>query len=72
MESVKLIKMSNPNFNVVAVDVDCEDPKNDSLKNKYNVPGYPYILIESKDGSTIEYNNKRTSDELLKTINEML
>lgn len=72
MESIKLIKMSNPNFNVDAVDVDCEDPKNDFLKNKYNIPGYPYILIETKDGSTIEYNNKRTSDELLKTINEML
>jgi len=72
MESVKLIKMSNPNFNVVAIDVDCEDPENDSLKNKYNVPGFPYVLIESKDGSTVEYTNKRTSDDLLKTVNEML
>ena len=72
MDSVKQIKMNNSNFNVVAIDVDCEDPKNNNLISQYEIPGYPYVLIESKNGQTIEYNKKRTSDELLNTVNEML
>ena len=72
MDTVKKIKIQNPNFNVIAIDVDCDDFKNKKLINKYNIPGYPYILIESKDGETYEYENKRTSDELLQTITGML
>jgi hypothetical protein len=72
MDTIKKIKIENPNFNVVAIDVDCDDSKNKELINKYDIPGYPYILIESKDGKRYEYENKRTSDELLRTVNEML
>jgi hypothetical protein len=72
METVKQIKKTNPNFNVIAIDVDCEDSNNQELINKYNIPGYPYILIESKDGKTYEYDNERTSETLLKTVKEML
>jgi len=72
MDTIKKIKIENPNFNVVAIDVDCDDSKNQELISKYDIPGYPYILIESKDGKRYEYENKRTSDELLRTVKEML
>ena len=70
IDTIKDIK--NPNFNIKAIEVDCDDLKNKELINKYDIPGYPYILIESKDGKTYEYENKRTSDELLKTVKKML
>jgi thiol-disulfide isomerase/thioredoxin len=53
--------MKNTSINVV--DVKCDDEKNKDLCNKYEVKGYPSVIID-KNGSIQEYNGPRTVDGL--------
>jgi thiol-disulfide isomerase/thioredoxin len=54
--------------NVEAYDVKCDNPINDNLCNKYDVPGYPTIVIV--DGNNVEnYSGPRTIEGLRKKLN---
>jgi thiol-disulfide isomerase/thioredoxin len=64
-KSLNLNIISNNQRDVEAIDVKCDD-KNELCK-KYNVPGYPYVLI-LKDDKQIEYKNGRTSNELISYV----
>jgi hypothetical protein len=48
-------------------DVKCDVSNNESMCEKYRVPGYPYIVIET-NGKTNQYNGERTADALIKEI----
>ena len=72
MNVIDDIKNRNNNFNVLAVDVDCDDPNNAELISNYEIPGFPYILIETKNGDRYEYKNERTTSKLIETVNSML
>jgi thiol-disulfide isomerase/thioredoxin len=52
---------------IKAIDVKCDDDKNKELCQKFNVPGYPTVVIESGDGVSI-YNGTRTSQSLRKYL----
>ena len=49
-------------------DVKCEDGPNEAMCNKYNVPGYPYIVVEKTDGSTKPYEGDRSANALLSFV----
>lgn len=68
-EFSKLISKKYPN--VEAIDVKCDEDNNKKLCQKYNVQGYPYILIV-KDGKKIEYNNDRTVQKLEEKIESLI
>lgn len=46
-------------------DIKCEDAQNEAMCSKYNVPGYPYIIVEKADGSKKPYEAERTANALL-------
>lgn len=52
---------------VEAIDVKCDDDLNKSICEQYQVPGYPYIIIEI-DSNPIQYNGERTADAILNHI----
>jgi len=54
--------------------IKCDDDKNSNKCKEYNVPGYPYIVIEKITGSNVQriiYENERTADSLLSYIKEL-
>jgi thiol-disulfide isomerase/thioredoxin len=53
------------------VEVDGEDSNNEQLVNKFNVQGYPTIVL-TKDGKNIEYDAKVDQPTLEKFINTMV
>ena len=60
---------TDPNLaHVDALDVKCDDDKNESMCEKYEVPGYPFIVVEI-DGKRTQYNGERTADALVKHVN---
>ena len=52
---------------IKAYDIKCDNSENESLCEKYNVPGYPYVLIENGQGS-VPYNGERTAKALIETL----
>lgn len=52
---------------IKAIDVKCDDDKNKDLCQKFNVPGYPTVVIESGDNVNI-YNGLPTSQSLRKFL----
>ena len=52
-----------------AYDVKCDDNNNSSMCKKYNVPGFPYVVIEN-NGEYLEYDGDRSATHLLKYIKE--
>lgn len=65
-DKVKMLK----DINIKAIDVKCdeEDNKtNQDLCKKYNVPGYPYIII-LVNNEPRAYDGERTSEALLRYI----
>jgi hypothetical protein len=62
------VKTNNALSHVDAIDVKC-DNKNELICEEYNVPGYPFIIIEN-DGKRIQYKGERTADALIKYILE--
>lgn len=65
------VKETNPSLNIEAHDIDCDDPKNTDLVTKYDIKGYPYIIIETPD-QTFEYEGERKAEDIINKINEML
>jgi len=54
---------------VEAYDVKCDNDNNKMMCKKYNVPGFPYIVIENED-KYLEYDGDRSAHHLLKYIKE--
>jgi hypothetical protein len=52
-----------------ALDVKCDDSANESMCEKYQVPGYPFVVIEV-DGKRTQYDGERTADALVKYLTE--
>ena len=52
---------------IKAIDVKCDDDKNKELCQKFNIPGYPAVVIESGDNNHI-YNGVRTAQSLRKYL----
>lgn len=60
-ESIK----NNPN--IEAIDVKCDNPDNEQMCKDYDVPGFPYIIIEKNNVKT-PYNGPRTAEAILNNI----
>jgi thiol-disulfide isomerase/thioredoxin len=59
--------------NIKALDIKCDDDvKNIELATKYNVPGYPYIIIVVDDKEPIIYDGDRTSVALIERIQTII
>lgn len=54
--------------NIQAIDVKCDDDANKELCAKFNIKGYPSVII-SKDSKFFEYNGQRSVDSLRKEVN---
>jgi hypothetical protein len=51
------------------LDVKCDKNENIELCNRYDIPGYPFVLIENvNSGEKFVYNNERTADEMYKFL----
>jgi len=57
--------------NINTLDIKCDKKENQELCNKYNIPGYPTVIIE-KNNTIIEYNGPRTVDGLYNSLNLQL
>jgi thiol-disulfide isomerase/thioredoxin len=57
---------SNPGLaHVEALDVKCDSSANEAMCENYQVPGYPFVVIEV-DGKRTHYKGERTADALVK------
>ena len=61
------IKINPELSHIIPYDIKCDDNKNEKMCNKYQVPGYPYVIIEINN-KKIPYEGKRTALDLLKFI----
>jgi hypothetical protein len=52
---------------IEAYDVKCDESNNLSMCQKYNVPGFPYVVIEA-NGEYIEYPGNRTAVDIINHI----
>lgn len=55
-------------------DIKCDNDKNSNKCKEYNVPGYPYIVIEIITDANVQqrvYENERTADSLLSYIKQL-
>jgi len=58
---------SELNSKVEVIDVKCDDPANERMCEEYEVPGYPYVIVE-KDGNRTPYEGERTAQALLSFV----
>ncbi len=58
---------SNLNKIVEAINVKCDDPANEKMCEKFNVPGYPYVVLDN-NGKYEPYNGERTVEALLSFV----
>jgi hypothetical protein len=61
---------------IQAYDIKCDDDSNSQICKEYDVPGYPYIVIEKMTNTNskpdiIIYDQDRTADNLLSYINQL-
>ncbi len=59
--------VKNPENNlthVQAFDVKCDNEENKGICEEYQVPGYPYVIVEV-NGARKTYENERTKDALI-------
>lgn len=71
----KLIIDNNLNH-IIAYDVKCDNNSNSNMCKEYDVPGYPYIVIEKMTNTEskpkrIIYDQERTADSLLSYIQKL-
>ena len=66
-EFCKRVKSDPTLSHIDALDVKCDDDKNESMCEKYQVPGYPFIVVEI-DSKRTQYNGERTVDALVKYV----
>ncbi len=58
-------KEMKQNFpNIEAIDVKCDQDVNQKICEQYQVPGYPYVIIEI-DNKQTPYNGERTTEALM-------
>jgi thiol-disulfide isomerase/thioredoxin len=59
--------------NIKALNINCDDNEIENIKlaTKYNVPGYPYIIIIIDDKNPIVYEGERTSDALIEYLKKL-
>ena len=55
------------NPNIETIDVKCDNPDNEQMCKDYNVPGFPYVIIE-KDNVKTPYEGPRTAEAMLNNI----
>jgi len=58
---------SNLSKFVEAIDIKCDDPNNEEMCEKFNVPGYPYVVLDN-NGKYEPYNGERTVEALLSFV----
>lgn len=46
------------------IDIKCDDPLNENICKKYNILGYPTVIIE-KNNKQIVYNGEKTAESIL-------
>lgn len=63
----KRVKSDPKLSHVDAIDVKCDEDKNESMCEKYEVPGYPFVVVEI-NGKRTQYNGERTADALVKHV----
>ena len=61
---------TNDLTHVKAYDVRCDKEENKKICNEYNVPGYPYVVIEV-NGSRTSYEGERTKDALVALVSSI-
>ncbi|ADO67205.1 putative protein disulfide isomerase [Cafeteria roenbergensis virus] len=66
----KFETMIDTDKSINAIDVKCDDSNNDGLCQKYDVPGFPFIVIE-KDNKRIDYQGPRSATSLLEFIKSL-
>ena len=71
----KLI-IDNKLNHIIAYDVKCDNNSNSNMCKEYDVPGYPYIVIEKMTNAEskperIIYDQERTADSLLSYIQKL-
>ncbi len=62
---------ANKMTHIEAIDVKCDRPENEEMCSKYNVPGYPFVLIEG-GGKRIPFKGNRTKDGLVEHLDNMI
>jgi thiol-disulfide isomerase/thioredoxin len=64
-ENIRKVLRDNVSF----LDVKCDNNENIVLCNKYDIPGYPHVIIENiNNGEQFVYNNERTATEMYKFL----
>lgn len=59
------------NKKISCVMIDCEDPKNASLVQDYDIQSYPTVKMNN-EGSIIDFDSKITNSALEKFVNNMV
>jgi len=59
----KFVNSITDNTNIIAIDAKCDDNKYEKLIEKYNIEGFPTIIIDDTN-TFIKYNGKRTVNGL--------
>ncbi len=61
----------NPKLSHIGVyDIKCDNPTNESMCEKYQVPGYPYVVVEVND-KPMPYNGQRSAESLLSFVESL-
>ena len=66
----KFESMVENNKNIKTIDVKCDDENNTLLCQKFDVPGFPSIIIE-KDNKPINYEGARSAEAILDYIESL-
>lgn len=61
------VKSDTKLSHVTALDIKCDDDSNKSMCENYQVPGYPFVVIENGD-KRINYDGERTADAIISNI----
>ncbi len=56
--------------NIDTIEINSEKNQNNDIYNKYYVEGFPTIVIEKPDGKFTHFEGTRTSDNLVKFLQE--
>jgi thiol-disulfide isomerase/thioredoxin len=61
------VKSDSKLSHVTALDIKCDDDSNKSMCENYQVPGYPFVVIENGNEHT-NYDGERTADAIISNI----
>jgi len=70
-EWAKLQDMVKDKPEIEAIDVKCDDPKNEEMCDNYQVPGFPTVLLEYNNHLE-EYRGDRNAEAILSRVMEIL